>query len=407
MAQHYSTRASPPVQPKNGYGFLESVLNCIDTGPLEEILEAYHPTGRPGYPARPMLRALLAKFVLNIRYSNALLERLRSSPGLRAICGFGDDAPSPPAFSRFTTRLRDHRQMLEQCIAKIVDRLHTHLPDLGRVAAIDSTAIDTFANPNRSVPTDPDAAWGVKHSARAKGKDGESFFFGFKLHMIADAKYELPLSYTLTPGNESDSTQLPPVVRKARAEHPWLKPKYLLADRGYDGQPNHRFLVDNKVVPIIHIRKPTAEDGLRDGVYDFDGRPVCLGQKPMEYVRTDSTSGHHLYRCPSEGCHLEGQGLVPNCRQEVWENPEDNLRVIGVLPRHTAEWKRLYAMRWSIERGFCILKQSRGLEGHCVRGMAGMEMLAALSVLTYVATALARLRQGDAANLRRMTVRVA
>lgn len=89
--------------------------------------------------------------------------------------------------------------LLQQCIAKIVDRLHTHLPDLGRVASIAATAVNSFANPNRSVPTDPDAAWGVKHSARAKGKDGEDFFFGYKLHMIADAKYGLPLSYTPRP----------------------------------------------------------------------------------------------------------------------------------------------------------------------------------------------------------------
>ena len=142
-------------------------------------------------------------------------------------------------------------------------------------------------------------------------------------------------------------------------------------------------------------------------IYDAEGRPLCLGQKPMQYVRTDPASGHYLYRCAAEGCHLNGQGLVPNCHQEVWEDPEDNLRAIGVLPRHTAEWKRLYALRWSIERGFCILKHSRGLEGHRVRGKEGMELLADLSVLTYLPTALARLRGGDPDNIRRMALRVA
>ena len=409
MARHYSNGALRPVQqPKSGFGFLAAVLDGIDAAPLVSVLESYHrETGRPGYPPRAMLRAYLAKFVLNIRYGNALLEQLRSSPRLREVCGFGDDIPSESALSRFVARLRKHRAMLERCITETVDQLRAELPGLGRVVAVDATAVDSFSNPNRSVPTDPDARWGVKHSARAKGKDGEDWFFGYKVHMAADATYGLPLGYTVTPGNESDYPHLPKVVRKFRAEHPWLKAHYLLADRGYDGQSNHRFLAARRITPVIHIRKPTADDGLHDGVYDAEGRPTCLGQVPMTYVRTDPETGHHLYRCPADGCALKGRGLVPNCRQEVWENPADNLRVIGILPRHTALWKRLYRMRWSVERTFGSLKASRGLEGHRVRGIGGIELLAALSVLSYLATALARLRAGDSDNLRRMAVRVA
>ena len=400
-------RAKRPVQqPKSGFRFLSAVLDAIDTAPLVEVLESYHAaTGRPGYPAGAMLRAYLAKFVLNIRYNNQLLERLRASGTLRRVCGFGDDVPSESALSRFVSRLKIHRRLLERCITEVVRRIRVHLPGLGRVTAIDSTAVDSFANPNRSVPSDPDARWGVRHSARAKGKDGEEFFFGYKVHALTDAQYGIPLAYRVTSGNVNDSPELPKVVRKARGQYPWLKPRYLLGDRGYDSQTNHKFLVGQRITPVIHIRKPTAADGLYDGVYDAKGRPTCLGQAPMEYVRTDPTSGYHLFRCAAGGCDLKDQGLVPNCRSEVWENPADNLRVIGVLPRATAQWKRLYAMRWSIERTFGSLKQSRGLEGHCVRGIAGIELLAATATLTYCATALARLRVGDREHLRRMSVR--
>ena len=61
----------------------------------------------------------------------------------------------------------------------------------------------------------------------------------------------------------------------------------------------------------------------------------------------------------------------------------------------------------SIERIFRSLKHSRGLEGHCVRGLRKILLHATLSVLTFQATALARLRAGDGERMRQMTVKVA
>ena len=92
---------------------------------------------------------------------------------------------------------------------------------------------------------------------------------------------------------------------------------------------------------------------------------------------------------------------------EVWEDPDANLRVLGPLPRFTDAWKRLYKLRMSIERIFRSFKHSRGLEGHCVRGLRKITLHATLSVLTYQATVLARLRAGEPDKMRQMTVKVA
>ena len=85
----------------------------------------------------------------------------------------------------------------------------------------------------------------------------------------------------------------------------------------------------------------------------------------------------------------------------------DNLRVLGTVWRGSEEWRRHYAKRWSIERIFRSLKHSRGLEGHRVRGQAKIRLLASLSLLTYLATVLARIRADDFENLRTMRVKVA
>ena len=96
---------------------------------------------------------------------------------------------------------------------------------------------------------------------------------------------------------------------------------------------------------MIHIRGPQTADKLHRGIYSPMGSPTCLGKVPMAYVRTDPETGHHLFRWRPEGCPLKtnrANGLL-HCDSEVWEDPADNLRIVGVLPRESPEWKRQYA----------------------------------------------------------------
>ena len=229
------------------------------------------------------------------------------------------------------------------------------------------------------------------------------------MHMVSDATHGVPLAFTITPANENDSTELPAALRKTLSAYPWLEAACLLADRGYDSLANHQFLVKREIIPVIHIRKPTAADGLYDGIYTAEGKPSCIGGEPMDYVRTDPDTGAHLFRCLANGCPLktEGTKAVRHCDTEVWESPDANLRVLGPLPRFTEAWKRLYRQRMSIERIYRSLKHSRGLEGHCVRGMRKITLHATLSALTYQATVLARLKVKDFEGMRQMAVRVA
>ena len=129
----------------------------------------------------------------------------------------------------------------------------------------------------------------------------------------------------------------------------------------------------------------------------------------MEYVRTDPETGHHLFRCPTGGCHLKAKnsGAVLYCDYEVWEDPMENLRAVGIVWRGSEEWDNHYSKRMSIERIFRSLKHSRGLEGHRYRGMAKVRLLSSLSLLCFQATVLARLITKDFKNLRIMRVKVA
>ena len=409
MAVSKSNRPRGPAQaPRGGYRFLETVLDGIDERPLLEALGMAAPTGRPSFPRRAMLRAVLSKFILGFRYNLVLLERLRASPKFRQVCGFLGRVPSESTLSRFTTRLVQHQHLIDECLAKVTGAINEVLPGLGETVALDSTTVESYSNPNRKVISDPQARWGVRHDARAREGDTE-FVFGYKLHLLADANYGIPLSYQITPANVNDSPTLPPLLKQAKGTFAWLHPGFVLADRGYDSSANHRAVVEQDAVPIIHIRKPTANDGLYGGIYTEKGAPTCMSKNAMEYVRTDPETGRHLFRCPEAGCPLKAKnsGAVLYCDSEVWENPMENLRVVGIVWRGSEEWDRHYAKRMSIERIFRSLKHSRGLEGHMVRSMAKIRLLASLSLVTYVATVLARIKVGDRKHLRKMRVKVA
>ena len=391
--------------PKRGYGFLAAVLDEIDAQPLIDALTPPVATGRPGFSPRAMLRAFLSKYLLNIRFNVDLIRRLGASQTLRQICGFGETVPSESTFSRFASKLRDQQALVEDCFDAVTRELRDILPNFGRTVAVDSTMFPAFSNPNRKVISDPDATWGLKNSSRAK--DGKKeYMFGYKLHLLSDADYGLPLTFTLTPANRSDLPLLRDLLRKADETLPWLKPRHLLADRGYDSEDCHIDAITRGIIPVIHIRKPSGASGLHRGIYSAMGSPTCVGKVSMKYIRTDTKLARHLFRCPSEGCDLKAKsnGGLRYCDSEVWEDPVENLRIVGLLPRESPEWKRQYAKRMSIERIFRSLKHSRLLDGHQYRGLAKIRMHATLSLLTYQATALARARAGDLANLRQMRI---
>ena len=403
---------SPPQPPKSGFGFLAYALDSLQSLPSVaaalDAISASRRNGRPGYPPAAMFRAFSLKYLLGERFTVAFIERLRSSARLREICGFADAVPSDSTFSRFFSRLAGVDNLAERAIPEMVERVKERLPDVGQDVAVDSTDIRAYAHPTRE---DTDATWGYRTTkTRSKSTRDTEPFFGYKLHSITDTIHGVPLAHIILPANESDTRQLRPLIDKARGLYSWLRPKHLFADRGYDSQANHKLLIKRGIIPIIHLRRP-SNTKLHDDLYDFLGRPVCAdGKTPMEYLGTHPKTGLHKFRCPPSGCALKARsrgGAVRYCdTTELWLDPADNYRALGIVYRDSPEWRRLYKRRQVIERMFGSLKRSRLLDRHQYVRRDKVEFHLGLATLTYLATMLARVDAGDAKRLRRMRIRV-
>ena len=262
---------------------------------------------------------------------------------------------------------------------------------------MDATTIVAYANPNqkRTVrnldgPADADASWTKKNSARApRGKNG---FSVTKPMWSADANHDIPLGIVVTTARRNDSPFSPAPLAELASGHPWfslLAGAMVIDDRGYDSKSNNAFVHRNGGVPAIHQRG-LPEGNLHNGIYTAEGTPTRLGQREMEYVRTDPDTGRHLCRCPEDGCaRRDTARSVSACDDEAWENPEDNIRRFGGrIRRGSPEWNMMYAKRWSVEQVSSRWKEQGRLERHCSFGLRRVSAHARLRMLMSLAAQL-------------------
>ena len=365
---------------------LRAIVQSLPDKPLLDCLRAYRPrAGRPGFPLRAMWRAYVASFVMNLPSTNALIRALRDDPRLRRLCGFDpnkDRLPTRRTFNRFIQRLDNHSDLVEAMLTRITHRLKDFLPDMGDVVAIDATPLRSHSR--KATGSDPEAGWAVANSPQT----GKKYVWGYKVHLIADAVYGLPLSIILTEGNHGDALECLPLVRKATSEYHWLTPTAAVADRAYDSRAIHESLWnDYGIIPVMRLRSGTP-----------DGPPVCEGGMDMRFMGIDREK-RRVYQCPKNGCPLKYDKPGGQCTATHRLDPMKDIRKHGVIRRESKQWSLYYRLRKAIERVFKSMKESRRLERHCVRGLRGIRLHALMSALTFSATALMNAEAGHINNL--------
>jgi hypothetical protein len=137
---------------------LERLIIILDTLGMEAYVRS--PSGGPGRPAGdrgPVARAFVAKALLDIPTTSALLERLRVDRSLRLICGWerSNDVPSEPTFSRAFAEFAQ-QQLPEKVHEQLVRHgFRDHI--IGHIAR-DATEIEAREKPDRRPPEDPPAS---------------------------------------------------------------------------------------------------------------------------------------------------------------------------------------------------------------------------------------------------------
>jgi transposase len=399
---------------------LRLVLETLDVETFLVRLDARHRwVGRRGYGARTLWACLLAGVIYRIPTMAELRRHLQVSAELRWLCGLqrADRIPSGATFSRFLALLATHPEVLEAAFQDLVQRFHQLAPDFGQRLALDSTDIHAAANGHRRQPADPDARWGVKGLPGGK-KDEKYRWFGYKLHLAVDARYELPVAFTVTAANAADCSQARPLIeqRDQRLFDAQLGDgvvafpplQQVMADAAYDSTEIYQAVLDRQAMPVIPLHQPSADKWV--GITNGRGTPICPAGLPFTFWGRD---GAYLkYRCPHYAqphrlCCLKEHRAVSRCSTSpygqvvkitIGADPRRHLPV----PRESARWQALYDQRTSVERVNSRLKDRCLVDDLQVRGLPKVTVRLTLGLLVMLAAAVAMAERQRWKDIRRL-----
>jgi hypothetical protein len=387
-----------------------------------------------------MWNALVAGVVYGHKDAASLLRELARNPALRARCGFAlrpgaRAVPTANAFTNFLGNLLQRQDEMVAMFDALVDELAKVLPDLGRRMAVDGKAIRSFAeglsrdeeeerakDPARRTNDrrgDHDADWGVKHH-HGRRKDGTAYekvtkWFGYKLHLLVDSTYELPLAFKVTKASVAEQPRLVELLEDVERRHPNIieRAEELAADKGYDTVENVAVPYDvYGIRPVIDIRNvwQSGEEtrALFDQeadtiVYNYQGKVSCICPETLErrqlaYQGFEAERGTLKYRCPAAayGLACKGKALCPGASTShgrVVRIPlSRDRRIFTPLARCTKSWDRAYDRRTAVERVNSRFDQVLGFERHTIRGLAKMRVRTGLALVVMLAMALGWIR---------------
>jgi hypothetical protein len=413
---------------------LRLVLDHLPDEQLMRLLEQGRGRGRDDYPVRAVWNSVLAGVVFQHPSIESLRRELLRNAQLRQMCGFDvlrGAGAVPPAWSytRFLRKLLSCFDQLEAMFRQMVAELRQELPDFGRVLALDGKAISSHARGRKKDEKRPrkvdgrreaDADWGVK-TYRGQRDDGTLWqktkaWFGFCLHLIVDADYELPLDFVVTRASPNEMKIAHQLVDRLEVQRPEIldRCEYLLADRGLDnGALIEKLWTGHEIKPVIDIRNlwTQGEDTrmLRkhpDVVYNYKGQVYCHcpqtgRQREMAFGGFESKRQSLKYRCPASRYGLRCLGWDwCKTRRGIRIPLKEDRRVFTPVARSSYAWKRLYAKRGAVERVNSRLDCSFGLEHHFVRGLDKMKLKCTLALSVMLAMALGRIKEKRREHLR-------
>jgi hypothetical protein len=398
---------------------LRLVLEHLPDEKLMQHLERERFKGRDDYPIRAVWNSILAGVVYQHPSVESLRRELSRNNQLRRICGFAEDkVPIPAVYSRFMLKLFSHQDLIDEIFETLVGQCSELLPGFGRHLVLDGKAINSKAKGRSNLEKkdgrrDLDANYGVK-KYNGKREDGTLWekvttWFGYKLHLIVDADYELPVAFSVTPASHSEVKQAHHLVEALAENRPQIleTAEYFTADRGYDDGKLIRELWDEyRIKAVIDIRalwldgeKTKTLEGFDNIVYDYRGTVYCccpreLKLKEMAYGGFEQQRETLKYRCPARhyGRQCKGEKECP-VKASIRIPLATDRRVFTPLARSSYRWKVLYKKRTAVERVNSRLDVSFGFEQHFIRGQVKMQFRCSLALCIMLAMAVGRVKE--------------
>lgn len=417
---------------------LKLVMENMPDEKLMEKLEKKRKNGRDDYPVRAMWNSIIAGIIFRHESIEKIIEELGRNGQLRYICGFrkykiikdeqGREVERKPMipgswnYSRFLDNIIEEQELIEEMFDMAVKEIKELLPDFGKTLVIDGKAIGSYAkkenkNKEEDGRRDTDANTGIKKYSgiREDGSKWEKIvsWFGYKLHLIADATYELPVAFSVTKASGAEIPEAKELIKKLEGKHPEIleRCEYWLGDRGYDDTEIVEMLWDKyRIKPIIDMRNSWEN---KEEVRMFESRHNIIGYDNFGSIycydpamgerhlmgfggfEEDRESLKYICPCKSNGIKCKGCDKCPYYNKAIRIKLEEDRRRFTPVARSSYKWERLYNCRTSIERINSRIDNVYGFEKHFIRGKKKMEFRCSLALLIMLIVAIGRIKQAQ------------
>lgn len=392
-------------------GDLEKILMVLDGLPETDLLqrlEAKRKYGRRDYSVQSYFIAYIAKMILQLETDQQLLRQLRMNSQLRQICGFETHgvrlktgvtkivhAPSKSAYSRFIQDLEEVCPDIDEWIQKGISELYELLPDFGKLLALDGKLINSYATPygqkkKEDKRADLEADFTKKEKHHKDGTLTVTRYYGYRVHLIVDATYELPILWEVTPASKGEPTVAKRLIKQFSTTA-IERAQYLMADRGYSGLPLQNLLEDAEITPIIDNPHKWKGDETRqyldtDLIYNQSGE--------VFWVDENGRAVQLLYKGYDSSCDSLRYGFHPSQGDERIFRLKRSIEpiIFNKVARDSEKFRKLYRKRTAVERVNGRLDRDFRLEKHTIRGLKKMSLAISMSFLVMVGFALSKLK---------------
>ena len=282
---------------------LFSIESVLDIHPLENFkilfdnlnadhLDSAYITGRKPFPQQSLLKAIIFKNLTGLPSLTDLSIALKNNPSAAIRCGLNILKPLP-SVERFSEFLRNkNNNALQKIRIQLVHELISMGLIRGNYLSIDScpqlakvkennlkTNVKDRFNKERICKGDPDARLGIMVTF-SKSKKEISYFWGYRNHVVIDAKEELPLWEITKPANVQDSVMFIPIFDLIQKKF-HFGIDAVMADGIYDSASILNYIIDTlKAKPRI-ARNPRNAKDPPERKFSKAGNPFCDAQLEM------------------------------------------------------------------------------------------------------------------------------
>lgn len=385
---------------------LKIFFENIEDKELCEAIEKERKNGRNDYPVRTMLNLIYAMKIFGHRSVESFRRELARNSQLRIVCGLSEGKYKyfgerkhliPPArvFTGFLNKLKKYQNKIDEIFEKDVKFMYENLEGFGEDAAVDGKYLDSYGNQNYKNKANDnrgehEATKSCKTYYMKDGSTKKEWHYGFRAHIICDAKYGLPIKKKVTPANNSEQKELDNMLeemeQKEEEKYKLEKMKNLMGDAGYDnGTRNHNLKEKYNINAVMDIRHMWSKD---EKYREIENQPIAYNEdgevyyivdlnryEKMKYLGYDKENNCLRYTRESKG-------------KKIYRIPlSTDYRIFVPIARDSKKFKTKYKMRTEVERLNGRIDRDYMFNDHFIRGQKKMDLMLTLTFVVMLTIA--------------------